>query len=163
MKIKVPRLAAGLALTLAVLAPLGLLLYQSFLSAPFFDPSKELGLEAYQYVLTSSDFHRAFLSSFAVSFGMTAIALPLGSLLGFLVARTDLPGKHWLEPWLLVPVFLSPIVLAFGYVVAVGPVGFFSLWTKALVGTVPWNLYSIAGLIVIAGLTHVPHVFIYVS
>ncbi|HEY1371906.1 MAG TPA: iron ABC transporter permease [Candidatus Binatia bacterium] len=163
MRLSVPRLAAGLGVTLAVAAPLALLVYQSFLSDPFFDPRATLSLEAYQYVLTSGDFHRAFLSSFAVSFGMTAIALPLGSLLGFLVARTDLPGKHWLEPWLLVPVFLSPIVLAFGYVVAVGPVGFFSLWTKALVGTVPWNLYSIAGLIVIAGLTHVPHVFIYVS
>ena len=163
MKLKVPRMAAGIGVTLAVLSPLALLLYQSFLSAPFFDPSKELGLDAYQYVLTSPDFQRAFLSSFLVSFGMTAIALPLGSLLGFLVARTDLPAKHWLEPWLLVPVFLSPVVVAFGYVVAVGPVGFFSLWAKSLVGTVPWNLYTLTGVIVIAGLTHVPHVFIYVS
>ncbi|HEX2386751.1 MAG TPA: iron ABC transporter permease, partial [Candidatus Binatia bacterium] len=163
MKLGASRLAAGLGVTLAVLSPLGLLLYQSFLSAPFFDPSKELGLEAYQYVFTSPDFQRAFLSSFMVSFGMTAIALPLGSLLGFLVARTDLPGKKWLEPWLLVPVFLSPVVVAFGYVVAVGPVGFFSLWAKSLVGTVPWNLYTLTGVIVIAGLTHVPHVFIYVS
>jgi iron(III) transport system permease protein len=54
-------------------------------------------------------------------------------------------------------------VLAFGYVVAVGPVGFFSLWTKALVGRVPWNLYSLYGMILIAGLTHVPHSFLYVS
>src|SRR4051812_5295261 len=158
-----PRLAAAVGVTAAVFAPLGLLLYQSFLSAPFFDPAAELGLEAYQYILTSPDFHRAFLTSFAISFGMTAIALPLGSLLGFLVARTDLPGKKWLEPWLLVPVFLSPVVVAFGYVVAVGPVGFFSLWAKALFGQVPWNLYTLAGVIAIAGLTHVPHVFIYVS
>jgi iron(III) transport system permease protein len=163
VKLKLPRVAASLAVTVAVLAPLGLLVYQSFLSAPFFDRSAQLGLEAYQYILTSPDFHRAFLSSFMVSFGMTAIALPLGSLLGFLVARTDLPGKKWLEPWLLVPVFLSPVVVAFGYVVAVGPVGFFSLWAKSLFGTVPWNLYTLAGVIVIAGLTHVPHVFIYVS
>jgi iron(III) transport system permease protein len=163
MKLGASRLAAGLGVTLAVLSPLGLLLYQSFLSAPFFDPSAALGLEAYTYILTSPDFQHAFLSSFIVSFGMTAIALPLGSLLGFLVARTDLPAKKWLEPWLLVPVFLSPVVVAFGYVVAVGPVGFFSLWAKSLLGTVPWNLYSLAGVIVIAGLTHVPHVFIYVS
>ena len=163
MKLSLPRLAVGAAVTAAVLAPLGLLVYQSFLSAPFFDRSAKLGLEAYEYVLTSPDFHRAFLSSFMVSFGMTAIALPLGSLLGFLVARTDLPGKKWLEPWLLVPVFLSPVVVAFGYVVAVGPVGFFSLWAKSLFGQVPWNLYTLAGVIVIAGLTHVPHVFIYVS
>ena len=94
---------------------------------------------------------------------MTLISVPLGSLLAFLLVRTDLPGKKLLEPWLLVPIFLSPVVLAFGYVVAVGPVGFFSLWTKALVGRVPWNLYSLYGMILIAGLTHVPHSFLYVS
>ena len=98
MRLKLPRLTAGIAVTVAVLSPLGLLLYQSFLSAPFFDPSAALGLEAYTYILTSPDFQHAFLSSFIVSFGMTAIALPLGSLLGFLVARTDLPAKRWLEP-----------------------------------------------------------------
>ena len=94
---------------------------------------------------------------------MTVIAVPLGSLLAFLLVRTDLPWKKFLEPWLLVPIFLSPVVLAFGYVVAVGPVGFFSLWTKSLLGTIPWRLYSLYGLIVIAGLTHVPHSFLYVS
>jgi iron(III) transport system permease protein len=163
VKVSIPRLIAGLGVTLAVAAPLGLLFYQSFLSAPFFDPAARFSLEAYEYVLASPDFHRAFASSFTISLGMTLIAVPLGSVLGFLVARTDLPGKNWLEPWLLVPVFLSPVVLAFGYVVAAGPVGFFSLWIKSLLGTVPWNLYSLAGLISIAGLSHVPHVFLYVS
>jgi iron(III) transport system permease protein len=163
VKLSVPRLAASVGVGVAVFAPLGLLFYQSLLSAPFFDPAARFSFEAYDYVLTNPDFHRAFANSFVISLGMTLIAAPLGSLLGFLIARTDLPGKNWLEPWLLVPVFLSPVVLAFGYVVAVGPVGFFSLWAKSLLGVVPWNLYSLAGLIFIAGLTHVPHVFLYVS
>jgi len=140
-----------------------LIIYQSFLSEAFFSPTASLSLGAYRYVLTDSGFHSAFGTSLLVSFGMTVIAVPLGSLLAFLLVRTDLPGKKFLEPWLLVPIFLSPVVLAFGYVVAVGPVGFFSLWTKALVGRVPWNLYSLYGMILIAGLTHVPHSFLYVS
>ena len=146
-----------------VLAPLALVLYQSFLDAPFFMPSARGSLAAYAYVLQDSDFHQAFLTSLAIAFGMTAIAVPLGGMLAFLVTRTDLPGRNWLEPLLLVPIFLSPVVIAFGYVVAVGPVGFFSLWLKSLIGVVPWNLYSLAGLIVIAGLTHVPHVYLYSS
>ena len=64
---------------------------------------------------------------------------------------------------LLVPIFLSPVVVAFGYVVAVGPVGFFSLFAKSIFGVVPWNLYSTSGLVLIAGLTHVPHVYLYTS
>lgn len=163
MRLSLLRLLPVLAVTVVVLGPLGLLLYQSLLSAPFFDPTAAYSIEAYRYILGSSDFHRAFATSFLISLGMSFIAVPLGSLLGFLVVRTDLPARHWLEPWFLVPVFLSPVVLAFGYVVAVGPVGFFSLWVKSFLGIVPWNLYSLWGLILIAGLTHVPHVFLYVS
>jgi iron(III) transport system permease protein len=157
------RALAVVAVALVVFGPLGLIFYQSFLSEAFFYPTAHLSFEAYRYVLTDSGFHSAFGTSLLVSLGMTLISVPLGSLLAFLLARTDLPGKNWLEPWLLVPIFLSPIVLAFGYVVAVGPVGFFSLWAKALIGRVPWNLYSLFGLVLIAGLTHVPHAFLYVS
>ena len=154
---------AVVTVALVVFGPLGLIIYQSFLSEAFFSPTASPSLGAYQYVLADSGFHSAFGTSLLVSFGMTVIAVPLGSLLAFLLVRTDLPWKKFLEPWLLVPIFLSPVVLAFGYVVAVGPVGFFSLWTKSLLGTIPWRLYSLYGLIVIAGLTHVPHSFLYVS
>ena len=55
------------------------------------------------------------------------------------------------------------MVLAFGYVVAAGPVGFYSVWAKQLLGGVPWNVYSLTAIAVIAGLTHVPHVYLYSS
>jgi iron(III) transport system permease protein len=64
---------------------------------------------------------------------------------------------------MLAPMFISSIVLAFGFVVALGPVGLVSLWVKDLLGFVPWNLYSKTSLVLLAGLTHVPHVFIYAS
>jgi iron(III) transport system permease protein len=133
------RQAAVAAVAVVVLAPLGLVLYQSLLNAPFFSPAARLGLAAYRFVLADPDFHGAFATSAVIAFGMVAIAMPLGGVLAFLVVRTNLPGRRWMEPLLLVPIFLSPVVLAFGYVVAVGPVGFFSLWVKALIGTVPWS------------------------
>ncbi len=155
---------AGVAGTAAlVLAPISLVLYQSFLSEPFFNPAAQLDLGAYDYVLTDPDFHKALLDTLIVAASMAVIAVPLGGLLAFLVARTNLPGRRWLEPLMLIPVFLSPVVIAFGYVVSVGPVGFFSLWMKSLIGFVPWNLYSLSGLALIAGLTHVPHVYLYVA
>ena len=36
-------------------------------------------------------------------------------------------------------------------------------WRKDVLGFVPWNLYSLASLIIIAGLTHVPHVYLYTA
>jgi iron(III) transport system permease protein len=150
-------------MTLAVLAPISLVIYQSFLTEPFFMPAAKLSLDAYNFVFAESDFWSAFGTTLVLGAGMTVIAVPLGAALAFLMVRTDVPGRHWLEPLILTPVFVSAVVLAFGYVVALGPVGVFSTWVKALIGVIPWNIYSLASLIVIAGLTHVPHVYLYTA
>ncbi len=147
----------------AVLLPLAIIFYQSFLDAPFFQPSAKLSIAAYRFVFSDSDFHRSLALTVLVSLGMTALSVPLGSLLAFLVVRTDLPGRGWLEPVVLIPIFLSPVVVAFGYVVAIGPVGFVTLWVQPLFGEAPWNLYSLFSLILIAGLTHLPYVYLYTS
>src|SRR6202000_556429 len=66
-------------------------------------------------------------------------------------------------PVLLVPSFVSPMVLSFGYVVAAGPVGFYSVWARELFRVAPWGIYTVLGMTVIAGLTHVPNVYVYAS
>ena len=157
------RLPTVAILAAVVLLPVGVVVYQSVLDEPFFSPAARLSLASYAFVLSEPDFTRAFVTSIILAAGMTAIAVPLGGLLAFLVVRTDLPAKRVIEPILLVPIVLSPIVIAFGYVVAIGPVGFASLAVKDLIGFVPWNLYSLTSLIVIAGLTHVPHVYLFSS
>ncbi|CAH1687406.1 Iron ABC transporter permease [Hyphomicrobiales bacterium] len=155
---------AGVGLVaLIVLAPIALILYQSFLDKPFFMPRTAMSLAAYDFVLRDPEFYRALANSVIIAIGMLVIAVPLGALLAFLMTRTDMPGAGWIEPVLLAPVFISAIVMAFGYVVSIGPVGFLSLWAKDAFGVVPWNLYSIESLIIISGLTHVPHVYLYAS
>ncbi|MEA3537100.1 iron ABC transporter permease [Rhizobium sp. CC-YZS058] len=150
-------------LAIAVLAPVGLIIYQSFLSAPFFSKRAQFGFDAYRYVFTDKAFYKALGTTAIFSFGMVAIAVPLGGLLAFLITRTDIKGKRLLEILVLVPMFISSIVLAFGYTVSVGPTGFVSLFIRDIVGIVPWNIYSLPGMILIAGLSHVPHVYLYVS
>jgi len=145
-----PAFATWRALTIlvtatAVLGPLSLILYQSLLTAPFFDASKQLGFGAYDFIFRDPDFWKALRNSFLISTGMTIIAVPLGGLLAFVMERTDLPGKRWFEPFILVPSFVSPMVLSFGFVVAAGPVGFYTVWFQELFGVeqAPWGLYSI--------------------
>jgi len=152
-------------LTVAVALPLGFILFQSLLSAPFFDANRTLGIDGFRFIFSDPDFWSATRNSFVIAGGMLFISIPLGGILAFLMVRTDLPGRRWLEPLLLTPVFVSPMVLAFGYVVAAGPVGFYSVWFKQLTGfdTVPWHIYSIAAITLIVGLTHVPHVYLYAS
>jgi iron(III) transport system permease protein len=158
-----PRALTILVTAAAVLAPLSLILYQSLLSAPFFDTVKKVGLDAYAFVFADPDFWSALTNSLLIAAGMTVIAVPLGGILAFVMERTDFPGKRWIEPVILVPSFVSPMVLSFGYVVAAGPVGFYSVWATDVFGAAPWGLYSLTGMAVIAGLTHVPNVYIYAS
>jgi iron(III) transport system permease protein len=148
---------------MAVLGPLSLIIYQSLLSAPFFEPNKTISLDAYRFVFNDSDFWQAGWNSIRIATGMTLIAVPLGGLLAFIMERTDLPFKRWMEPFLLVPSFVSPMVLSFGYVVAAGPVGFYTVWAQDLFGVSPWGIYSVTAMTIIAGLTHVPNVYIYAT
>jgi iron(III) transport system permease protein len=148
---------------IVVAAPLSLVFYQSILTGPFFQASAKLSLSAYSFVFADPEFWTALATTLAVAGGMTVIAVPLGAVLAFLMVRTDMPGRRWLEPVILIPIFVSAVVLAFGYVVSMGPVGFLSTATRGLIGIVPWNIYSLAALIVIAGLSHVPHVYLYTA
>jgi iron(III) transport system permease protein len=162
-RVSLLRVSAVLGTSVVVLVPLGIILYQAFLDAPFFQPSARLSLSAFQFVFADPDFHRALWVTTVVAAGMTAIAVPLGSALALLVVRTDLPARRLVEPWLLVPMLVSPVVLAFGYVVAAGPVGFLSLPVREALGALPWNVYSLPSLVVISGLGHAPHVYLYAA
>jgi iron(III) transport system permease protein len=158
-----PRTTVVAVTALVIFMPIGLIFWQSLLNAPFFNPARRYGWDAYAFIFEDPDFWSAFGNSIVIAAGMVLIALPLGAALAFLLTRTDLPAQRWVEVLVLIPVFVSPMVLAFGYVVAMGPVGFYSLWVKSLVGDVPWNIYSLVSIAVIAGLTHVPHVYLYSS
>src|ERR1700712_1938875 len=107
---------------LAIFLPLGLIFYQSALNAPFFVHPNVPGTGAFEFIFADSDFWDSFKNSLIIAASMAVIAVPLGGILAFLMVRTDLPGRTWIEPLLLIPVFVSPMVLAFGYVVSAGPV-----------------------------------------
>ena len=148
---------------LAVLAPLSLVLYQSFLTVPFYASRVQAGLNAYHLVFADENFAIAFGTTLLLGASMTLIAVPLGAMLAFLMVRTDIPGRLWLEPLILLLVLLPPVVLAFGYVAALGPAGILTRTFEQWAGVVPWNPYSFPFLVAIAGLTHVPHVYLCVA
>ncbi|HEX5325531.1 MAG TPA: iron ABC transporter permease [Acetobacteraceae bacterium] len=150
-------------LTIVVMLPVALIVYQSLLDQAFFDPAAQLGLGAFDFIFTDPGFWQALLTTIIFAIGLVGVATPLGAAIAFLFTRTDLMGRRWLEPLVLVPMFVSSVVLAFGYTVAVGPTGFVSLWVKGLIGVVPWNIYGLGGMVVIGGLSHVPYVYLYLS
>ncbi|RRH69283.1 ABC transporter permease [Falsigemmobacter faecalis] len=148
---------------LFILAPVGLIVWQSFLTDAFFSARARPTADAYSFVLSDPGFRDALKNTIILSVGMVVIAVPLGSLLAFLMVRTDMPGRKWIEPAIFLPLFMSPMVLAFGYIVSIGPSGFWSVWWQQTIGVPFWNVYSMPMLVLVVALTHVPHVYIYVA
>ena len=81
-------------LGVAVLAPVGLIIYQSFLDGPFFMEGTRIGLDAYEYILTDLDFCRALWTTTLFAVGMVAVAVPGrgGGAQDHVAARPDQPG-----------------------------------------------------------------------
>lgn len=150
-------------LAVVILAPVLLVVYQSLLEGAFFSKQAHFSLDAYRYVLSDPDFYSALKTTAIFTTGMVLISLPLGAVLAFLMTRFDMRFKAVLEILILMPMFLSSLILAFGYVVTIGPQGFLTIAWRAFFGSEIWNVYSLAGMTVVAGLSHVPHVYLYVS
>ncbi|MFY0022602.1 hypothetical protein ABTQ05_21990, partial [Acinetobacter baumannii] len=78
---------------------------------------KTLTFDSYRFIFDDPDFRQAFVNGLTLATGLALIAVPLGGMLAFLMVRTDLPGRSFIAPALMVPIFVSPMVIGFGYVV----------------------------------------------
>src|SRR5207302_4271606 len=99
-----PRSTVVVITALVILTPMSLIFWQSFLNAPFFNPAKHLGFDAYRFIFDDPDFWQSLLNSVVIAMGMVLIALPLGAAVAFLLTRTDLPAQRTIEVLVLIPV-----------------------------------------------------------
>ena len=84
-----------------------------------------------------------------------------GTVFAILVGRTDMPGRHWIGDLLIWPLFISHLVLALSWYTMYGPSGFVTQWLKNVIGFTPWNLYTIPGMAVVAGVAQAPLAYLY--
>jgi iron(III) transport system permease protein len=131
--------AAGAVLASVALAPLAVLIVQTFASG-----TAALG------VLAAVRPWALMLHSLLLSGGVTLVALALGVPLGLLLARMDVPARRQL--WLLhvFPMLLPPFLLALGWFHLLGREGFVGSAFSARL------LFSEVGVVTILGLTFAP-------
>jgi len=108
---------AGFCLALAVVAPLVVLplittLFKSFASAP----TGTADLDNWQRIFTEPRNLSAIGTIAALATTRQAIALVIGGAIACLIARTNFPGKHWLELGFWVTLFLPTITATLGRV-----------------------------------------------
>jgi iron(III) transport system permease protein len=153
---------AGLTAAL-VLAPLLPVLYTSFLDRPLYDPGGIVSLDNYVRLFSDPAFHKVIGNTVSFAILTTIISVGLGVLMAVVIGRTDIPGRSILSEILLWPIYLSPLVIAFAWVIMYSPAGFGTLFIKHFLHIKPWNLYSIPGMAMVASVALMPIAYLYCS
>lgn len=108
---------------------------------------------------------RAFLNTLIISSGSTVLATILGVSLAWINARTNCPLRDYLEPYNLVPFFLSPFVGAIAWHNLGEPkTGLLNVWARDWFGVEGhlFNVDNIYGVIWVTGLFFAPLIYLFV-
>jgi iron(III) transport system permease protein len=143
-----------------VLFPLVPILYQSVLDRPLYDAGRALTLTNFSRVLGNPEFWGAVSTTAIFVLGSTVIAVLIGTALAVVLARTDLPAKGLFNALVLIPFYVSPLVLAFAWAIIYGPSGFLTIYARTA-GLPVWSLYSVGGLAIVAGVYYAPYTYLY--
>lgn len=146
-----------------VLFPLVPILYQSINGRPLYDRVTALTLGNFARVFTSAEFWGATRATLLFALLTTIGAVTLGTILAVLLTRTDLPGRDIFANLVLIPFYVSPLVLAFAWRIVFGPQGYLTILARRLPGEPDWNLYSVSGMAVVASMYYAPYTYLYCS
>nr|MBA2690511.1 iron ABC transporter permease [Burkholderiales bacterium] len=138
-----------LVLILLVLYPLGLLLFNSFVvTLP--GGGKTLGWGNWALAWSQPGMVEAITNTFKVVLVSQIIIFPIGIVITWLLSRTDIPGKPWLDFIIWVAFFLPSLPLLLGWIMLLDPnFGLVNQLCVSVFGFTkgPFNIYSFWGII----------------
>src|SRR5919106_109075 len=161
----VATLVAGLLVGAAVLLPLCALVLNSFRVLDDLGFSAHWGFDNYRAMVQDRVISKAFLNTLLISTGSTLLATFFGVSLAWINARTNCPWREKLEPFNLIPFFLSPFVGAIAWHNLGAPrTGLLNSWARQLFGVEGHvlNVDNIFGIMWVTGIFFTPLVYLFV-
>ncbi|MBI4523032.1 MAG: iron ABC transporter permease [Deltaproteobacteria bacterium] len=151
--------AAGLFIFLLVIYPLWQLFYRSFFYQGGFT------LQNYQKVLTQPVYYRALFNSIWISLATSILCMVLGTLLAFVVVRSDVHHKRALRTLLVLPYSIPSFFAAIAWIQLLGPQGYLTRVARGVTGweSAPWDIYSAGGIVFVMTMHYFVLVFITVG
>ncbi len=133
-----------------VLYPITLLLINSLNVAD--DPTQpaRYSLDAWRVALTAPGIRGSLVNTVKVVAAVQGITFPLAIVLAWLLARTDLPGRGWLEFGFWIAFFLPSLGVTLGWILILDPhYGLLNTWLQRLpfVDESIFNIYSYWGIV----------------
>ncbi len=157
----VPLVGAGVLVYLAVL-PLFMLLLGSF----------QIEVGPREFVLTMANYHKAYASQYTYSTfansllfgaGSAGLTFLLGTILAWLVERTNTPLRVIFIPIAVVPLILPGVLEAIAWIFLLSPkFGYINVALMTLLGldSAPFNVFSLPGMIWVHSVGQVPLAFL---
>ena len=108
------------AVALCVVFPLVLVALQSLQVAPPGQPAR-YGLDGWRAALGEPGLRAALVNTLTVTFVRQLLSLPLAVLVAWLLARTDLPGRGWIEFAFWAAFFLPPFTVTLSWILLLDP------------------------------------------
>jgi len=147
------------------LYPLGWLVYGSFYSAAPLQPGG-LTLSNYGTAFGDPKLAAMLLRTAYFAVGQMLVAVTIGTLLGWIVVRTNTPGRRVFE-FLILVLFLVPTILAVvAWTMLLSPSrGLINILLVDLLrlSESPFNIYSVGGMIFVQGLYLAPLAYLIIT
>lgn len=139
---------ALLIIALLVVYPIAILVLNSFQVGQF-GTQTHLGLDNWTAALRSQRIFDAIRNTFLLAVARQGIAIVLGVLVAWLLARTDLPGRYWLEFGFWVAVFLPTLTVTLGWIMVFDNFNGLAnqAWQALLGAKGPFNIFSFWGIV----------------
>ncbi len=153
---------AAAALFFIVVVPLAIVIIQGFVA--YEGGSWSFSPAHLQLVLGRWPYWIALLNTLAIGLGATAVACAAGVPMAWLFARTNVPGKGFLEKLATIPIFIPPFVGAVAWILLAAPrIGVFNLPFRALFNAEPLSVYTLTGIAWVIGIYLAPYVMMIVA
>jgi iron(III) transport system permease protein len=145
-----------------VLLPIAPILVQALLDRPIYEGGGQVTAANFSHLLADAEFLRATLNSLVFALLTTVFSIVVGVAAAIAVGRTDMPARGLVGEVMLWPVYVSHLVLAFGFSIIYGPSGYLTQLVATLTDGEPlWELYTIPAMAVVAGVSQAPLTFLY--
>ena len=146
--------------------PLVMLLYGSIRSAPIGEPGATFTIQNYVKAYFDKEFYFLFLNSIYYAVGVCSVTFVIGTFLAWVSERTNTPLKKLFVVMALIPFIIPGILSTIAWILLLSPkIGLINLVIKGLLGlgSAPFNVYSMWGMIWAESIHLYPLVFLLMS
>jgi iron(III) transport system permease protein len=134
------------------------------------DDARHFTLAHYRHFLDDESFVKPLLTTLWTSAAVGALCVAAAAPMGWLVSRTELPGKRFLRMLILASFVTPPFLGGFAWVLLGGPnAGLVNQWYYALFDLKPFeaqpliNVFTAWGMVFVMALYTFPYVFTFVA